>query len=89
MEGLMILLLILAMVITCIFVVIQANKQIKKDWDKLNVLKNRAKIVKTKDEISELYCDILIFALYINNRAIHYELAEIHYQLNHLYKTLN
>ena len=43
MEGLMILLLILAMVITCIFVVIQANKQIKKDWDKLNVLKNRAK----------------------------------------------
>lgn len=69
-----------------IWVILAGQKKVKKDWEYLEYLKNKADVVETREEISNLHMEMLDFATKCRNEFIHIKLRTIDGFLRGLYK---
>ena len=64
----------------------ELRKQVKKDWETLDYLKNKSFTVSTKQEIEEFHKEFIEKASKIHNRHILIELHQIDGYLRGMYK---
>ena len=74
------------LIILLIWAIKSSMEQSKKDWNTLDYLKNKANLLKTKEEIEEFHKEFVEKASKIHNQFINPELSKIDGYLRGLYK---